>query len=297
MNKRKIKLGCAPINWTNDDLPALGGDLSFEQCVSEMALAGFYGSEIGVKYPKDKEVLKKALDLRGLVICNGWFSSLLSAQPVEKTLNSFCKHMDFLFDLGARIVGVGECGVTIHGNESIPLSHAPVLSDTQFKNIANGLNRMGEIAKTKGMELAFHYHIGTGIQTREEIDRLMAMTDKELVGLVLDSGHATLAGVDPVNLIHTYPNRIKHVHLKDLRKRIFNQLKAEDWSFLKGIKQGLFTVPGDGDMVDWNGVFNALTEIKYEGWIVIEAEQDPHKYNPLEYAIKARQFIKEKMGI
>lgn len=296
MSNRGIRLGCAPINWTNDDLPSLGGDLTFEQCASEMALAGYEGSEIGTKYPKEKEILKKALDLRNLVICNGWFSSFLTSdKPMKYTLNSFKEHIDFTYYLGARVVGVGECGITIHGNESVPLSKAPVLTQMQFENLAAGLNEMGQMAKDKGMHLAFHYHIGTGIQTDDEIHKLMSMTDEELVGLVLDSGHSTLAGGNPVALTKKYADRIKHVHLKDLRSNAYNELKEKDWSFLTGIKKGLFTVPGDGDMVDWNGLFAALDN--YEGWIVVEAEQDPYKYDPLEYAIKARKFITQKLEL
>jgi inosose dehydratase len=298
LDSKKVKLGCAPINWTNDDLPSLGGELTFQQCISEMALAGYKGSEIGTKYPKDKEVLKKALDLRGLQICNGWFSSFFTSEkPIDYTLDLFKQHADFTYYLGARVVGIGECGVTIHGNESIPLSQAPILSDQQFEKLAKGLNEIGKIAKQKGMKAAFHYHIGTGVQSTEETERLLAMTDPDLVGIVFDTGHSTLAGGDPVKLLEKYLDRVFHIHFKDLRSAVYNQLKDQDWSFLKGVKEGLFTVPGDGDMVDWDGIFNILNKSNYEGWIVVEAEQDPAKADPLEYAIKARKFIAEKTGL
>lgn len=298
LDSKKVKLGCAPINWTNDDLPSLGGELTFQQCVSEMALAGYKGSEIGTKYPKEKEVLKKALDLRGLQICNGWFSSFFTSEkPIDYTLDLSKQHAEFTYYLGARVVGIGECGVTIHGNESIPLSQAPILSDQQFEKLAKGLNEIGKIAKQKGMKAAFHYHIGTGVQSTEETERLLAMTDPDLVGIVFDTGHSTLAGGDPVKLLEKYLDRVFHIHFKDLRSAVYNQLKDQDWSFLKGVKEGLFTVPGDGDMVDWDGIFNILNKSNYEGWIVVEAEQDPAKADPLEYAIKARKFIAEKTGL
>ena len=135
----KVQFGCAPINWTNDDLPSLGGELTYQQCLSEMALAGYKGSEGGCKYPKDFDVLKKALDLRGLQICNMWFSSFFTTFENERTFAEFEKHMDFTYGLGARVIGVGECGVTVHGQEETPLfSNCPILTEEQMKNLAEG---------------------------------------------------------------------------------------------------------------------------------------------------------------
>lgn len=293
-----IRYGCAPINWTNDDLPSLGGDLTYQQCLSEMALAGYTGSEGGNKYPKDYDTLRKALDIRGMQICNMWFSSFLTTFENDKTYAAFDTHMDYTYSLGARVVGVGECGVTIHGQEETPLfSKSPVLTDAQFENMAKGLNEMGRRAKEKGMNLCFHPHVGTGIQSLAEIDRLMEMTDPSLVYLLFDTGHSTVAGENPVEILSKYIGRTRHIHLKDVRSPILNQLKSEDWSFLHGVKEGMFTVPGDGDMVDWNAIFGIIKENNYDGWIVVEAEQDPAKADPLEYAIIARKFLRGHLGV
>lgn len=298
LNAEKVKLGCAPINWTNDDLPELGGELTFEQCISEMALAGFAGSEIGTKYPTDRSVLKKALDLRNLTICNGWFSSHFTSKPKEETIQAFIEHRDFLYDMGARVVGVGEVGRTIHGNENAPLfSDRPYLTEEQFQALATGLEEIGQLAQEKGMKVAFHYHVGTGIETKAEIDKIMEMTDPNLVHLLFDTGHATVAGENPIEILQQYASRVGHVHVKDVRSEVLEKMQKENLSFLQGIKAGLFTVPGDGDMVNIEKVFELLGESNYEGWIVVEAEQDPHKADPLEYAIKARNFIREKTGL
>lgn len=104
-DRDKVKLGIAPIAWTNDDLPELGGENTFEQCVSEMALAGFTGSEVGNKYPKDPEVLKRALELRGLEICNQWFSSFLLTKPFEEVEKDFRSRLAFLKAMGAKVIG------------------------------------------------------------------------------------------------------------------------------------------------------------------------------------------------
>ena len=293
----KVQFGCAPINWSNDDLHSLGGECTFEQIVSEMALAGFTGCEIGNKYPSDPAVLKKALDLRGLVICNMWFSTFFTTFENEKTYEAFDKHMEYTYSLGARVVGCGECGVTVHGQEETPLfPNAPVLTDEQMNNLAEGLNELGRRAKAKGMKLCFHPHVGTGIQTIEEIDRLMELTDPNLVYLLFDTGHSVTGGNDPVAIIKKYINRVGHIHVKDVRREVFEEVKSGNHSFLWGVKHGMFTVPGDGNCVDWNGVFDVIRNSDYEGWIVVEAEQDPAKADPLEYAQKARAFMREQLG-
>ena len=291
-----IRLAIAPIGWTNDDMPELGGEIPFEQCISEMALAGFEGSEVGNKYPRDPEKLNKALKLRGLTICNAWFSSFLTTKPLAEVEKDFIKHCDFLYAVGARIIGAAEQGNSIQG-KPLPIFDAkPRFTDEEWKRLTEGLNHLGTIAKKKGMQLVYHHHMGTGVQTTEEIDRLMEMTDPELVGLLYDSGHLVFSGEDHLAVLHKYLKRIKHVHLKNVRFEVMEKAKKEKWSFLQAVRNGVFTVPGDGGL-DFVPVFDALKSGGYKGWWVVEAEQDPAKANPLEYALIARRYIKEKAGI
>ena len=297
LDKEKVKLGIAPIAWTNDDMPDLGKENTFEQCVSEMALAGFTGSEIGGKYPTDTEILKKALDLRGMEICNCWFSSFLISRPYEETEKEFIKQTDFLKTMGAKVIGVSEQSYSIQGKMEQPVWEGKhVMDDREWKLLVEGLNKLGKIAKDKGMLLTFHHHMGTVIQTEEEIDRFMKEVDPNLVYLLFDSGHLSFAGIDPAKVLGKYIDRVKHVHLKDIRKPLVVKSKTEQWSFLKGVREGVFTVPGDGD-VDFTPIFRILEENRYEGYVVVEAEQDPAIANPLEYAIKARKYIAEKTGL
>ncbi|WP_302418157.1 myo-inosose-2 dehydratase [Blautia marasmi] len=297
LDKSKVRLGIAPIAWTNDDMPDLGKENTFEQCVSEMALAGFTGSEVGGKYPADTKVLKKALDLRGIQICNQWFSSFLISKPFEETEKEFIKAADFLKEMGAKVIGVSEQSYSIQGKMEQPVWEGKyVMNDEEWKLLAEGLNKLGKIAKDKGMTLTFHHHMGTVVQTEEEIDRFMEMVDPELVFLLFDSGHLSFAGIDPEKVLKRYVNRVKHVHLKDIREEMVKKSKNERWSFLKGVREGVFTVPGDGD-VDFAPIFRILEDAGYEGWVVVEAEQDPAKANPLEYAKKARAYIAEKTGL
>lgn len=297
-DKKKVKLGIAPIAWTNDDLPDLGKENTFEQCVSEMALAGFTGSEVGNKYPKDTKVLKKALELRGMEICNQWFSSFLLTKPFEEVERDFREQLTFLKEMGARIIGASEQSYSVQGQQGVPVfGHKYVMNDEEWSIFCSGMNRLGKIAKEEyGITLTFHHHMGTVVQDPEEVERMMDNTDPEYVSLLFDTGHFTYCGADPYEMAVKYAGRIKHVHLKDIRREIVEKVKAENLSFLDGVRMGAFTVPGDG-CIDFDPIFRVLEESGYEGYMLVEAEQDPAKANPLEYALKARKFIAEKTGL
>jgi inosose dehydratase len=291
-----IKLAIAPIGWTNDDLPELGGEIPFEQCISEMALAGFSGSEVGNKYPKDPKILNKALQLRGLTICNAWFSSFLTTKPYKEVEAAFIKHQDFLYAVGARVIGAAEQGHSIQGQNKPIFDAKPVFTNDEWDRLCDGLNRLGKKAAQKGMKLTYHHHMGTGVQTAAEIDRLMENTDPDLLGLLYDTGHLVFSGEDHLAVLQKWLDRIGHVHLKDMRPAIRKKAVKGKWSFLQAVKEGVFTVPGDGS-VDFEPVFKILKKVKSPLWWVVEAEQDPARANPLEYALKARSYIREKAGI
>lgn len=291
-----VLLGIAPIGWTNDDLPELGGTNTFEQCISEMALAGFSGSEIGNKYPKDPVALNKALKLRNLTICNAWFSTYFTTKSLDEVENAFIKHRDFLYAVGARVIGVSEQGNSIQGNLYLSIfDNKPIFSDSEWEKVAKGLNRLAQLAEEKGMTLGYHHHMGTGVESFKEIQELMNRTNRN-VYLLFDTGHAYFAGIDPIKLLKTYIERINHVHLKDVRKEILEKVKREQLSFLSAVKNGVFTVPGDGN-IEFKPIFEVLKENNYVGWYVVEAEQDPLIANPFEYALKARSYIKETAQI
>ena len=292
-----IKLGIAPLAWTNDDMPDLGAENTFEQCVSEMALAGFTGCEVGNKYPKDPVVLKKALDLRGMQIASAWFSSFLLTQPYEQVEKDFIAHCEFLKAMGAKFCNVAEQGNSVQGQLNTPVfAGKPVNTEEQWKLLTEGLNKLGAVAKKIGLTMTYHHHMGTGVQTEAEIDRLMRDTDPELVFLLYDTGHLVCSGEDYIGILKKYLPRIRHIHLKDIRMSIRNKVKDEDMSFLDGVRAGMFTVPGDGN-VDFEPIFDIVNQSNYDGWFIVEAEQDPAKANPLEYAIKARKYIRDKAHI
>ena len=297
-DKNKVKLGIAPIAWTNDDMPDLGKENTFEQCVSEMALAGFTGSEVGNKYPKDPEVLKKALELRGVEICNQWFSSFLITKPFEEVEKEFRAQLTFLKAMGAKVIGASEQSHSVQGQMDTPVFGPKYeMNDEEWDTFCTGMNKLGKIAKEEyGIALTFHHHMGTVVQSLAEVDRMMENTDPEYVSLLFDTGHFTYCGEDPLEVVKKYVHRIKHVHLKDIRPEVVEQVKKENMSFLAGVRAGAFTIPGDG-CINYDPIFKVLEDAGYEGYMVVEAEQDPAKANPLEYAIRARKFIAEKTGL
>lgn len=297
MEMKNVKIGIAPIAWTNDDLPDLGKENTFEQCVSEMALAGYAGCEIGNRYPRDLAVLKKALDLRGLQICNAWFSTYFTRGQKEETIQKFIEHRDFLHVLGAKVIGISEQGNSIQGT-TLPIFDAkPVYTAAQWQAVTEGFEILGALAAEKGMRLGVHHHMGTGVQTEAEIDYLMEHTS-EKVGLLYDCGHLYYSeGSQEATLrvLEKHIGRVVHVHLKDVRPNVLEQVRCEKLSFLEGVRAGSFTVPSDG-VIHFEPIFACLAAHQYQGWMVVEAEQDPAKANPLEYALKARAFIREKTG-
>ena len=259
---------------------------------------GFTGSEVGNKYPKDTKVLKHALDLRGVEICNQWFSAFLITKPFEEVEKEFRAQLAYLKEMGAKVIGASEQSYSVQGQEDTPVfGHKYVMDDEEWDTFCNGMNYLGKIAKEEyGIALTFHHHMGTVVQDPDEVERMMANTDPEYVSLLFDTGHFTYCGADPLEMVKKYVNRIKHVHLKDIRPEVVKEVKDNDLSFLEGVRRGAFTVPGDG-CIDFDPIFKVLEENGYEGYMLVEAEQDPAKANPLEYAIKARKYIHEVCGL
>jgi inosose dehydratase len=296
-DRERVYLGITPTGWTNDDMPGLGDDIPFEQCVSEMALAGFEGCSVGHKYPKDPAVLKRELDLRGLRVSEPWASTLFTVEEMEeRTVETFRQQMAFIKEMGGTDVVVAELGHAVHQQPVYVLANKPIFSDEQWGRMVEGLNRLGRMAAEEDMRLCYHHHMGTGVQTREEVDRLMNDTDPEVVHLLLDTGHLYWAGDDPLDMARAYADRIKHVHLKDIRKDVLDNCTERKLSFLESVIEGAFTVPGDG-VIDFEPIFRTLADAGYEGWLIVEAEQDPHKANPLEYAMKARAYLRQVAGL
>jgi len=291
------KIGIAPINWSNDDDPSLGGDISFEQCIQEMAETGYQGCEIGNKFPRDVDELNTHLKPLHLEISSAWFSSMLTVEgQFEETLSRFLHHLSFLNNLGAKFVTIAECGQAIHGSSKGLFQQQSIrLSSMQWNALIQGLHIMGRLCHDYGMKLVYHHHLGTVIEQEVHLHQLMESTCPDLVGLLLDTGHAYASGMCPIRLLKEYSSRVDYIHLKDVRNVILSKAQQSNWSFLNAVKAGLFTVPGDGN-INFEGIFTQIKENAYRGWLIVEAEQDPNMANPKDYAVKARKFIKQQIG-
>lgn len=294
---KDIKLGICPIGWSNDDMWDLGDENTFQQCISEMRLAGFTGCEVGHKYPEDVKELKEALDLRGMTIASKWFSSFLGTKPYEETFEEFKKEIEYLSYAGATAINISEQSYSIQGNQDLSIfDNKATFTDAEFMQMCEGLNKLAEYAKSNGIRACFHHHMGTCVQTLEETVRMLENTSDDLL-LCYDTGHWTFSEVDPLAILDKFPNRIGHVHLKNMRKPVRDQAIKESWSFLKSVRNGCFTVPGDPEgCVDFPAVLKKLDDIGYEGWIMVEAEQDPAKANPFKYAKMAYEYITAEMA-
>lgn len=290
----KIELGIAPIGWTNDDMPDLGSEISFEQCISEMSEAGFKGTEIGNKYPKDARELYKALEAQGLKIANCWHSTFLLTKPLEEEEQEFRKRCEFLSNMGAKVIGVSEQSYSIQGTDLAVFDNKYVMNDKEWDTLIKGLDHLGKVALEYDISLTFHHHMGTVVQNEDEVKRLMDSSKPCYVSLLYDTGHLAYCEADYLEILTKYIDRVKHIHLKDIRPDAIETVKTGQMSFLKGVRLGTFTVPGDG-VIDFGPVFNIVARSNYSGWMLVEAEQDPAIANPLEYAKKAYAYIDNLM--
>lgn len=289
-----VRIGINPISWSNDDLPALGGETSLETALAEGAEIGYQGFELGNKFPKEGPALKAKLAEYGVVCVSGWYSGQLAEGPLDSEIEACHAHMSKLQFNGCKVVVYGEVAGSIQGRVDTPLAKRPrFTSDAQWAGYAKKLNAFGEHLKARyGITLAYHHHMGAYVESPADADRLMAETDPAKVGLLFDTGHAYFGGAaDPVALLKKHLTRVVHVHCKDVRPAVIAQARNDGWSFLNGVINGTFTVPGDG-VIDFDAVLTTLHAGGYEGWLVVEAEQDPAVAPSYAYAKKGFDTLK-----
>ncbi len=276
-----IRIGANPIGWSNDDMPEVGGNIALEQCLTEARLAGFTGMELGNKFPRQADRLRPILEAYGHALVGGWYSCELLERDVDAEMEAARDHTTLLKDMGCQVFIVCETSNAVHGQKDTPLSARPVLEHSSWPEFARRLTEFaGRLKETYGLQLVYHHHMGTVVQSEAEIDRLMETTGPAL-HLLLDTGHATWGGGNPARIARHYRDRISHVHCKDIREDVMWRSQCEDWSFLDSVLAGVYTVPGDG-FIDYVSVFRALPG--YSGWVIVEAEQDPEKAEPARYA-------------
>ncbi len=277
-----IKLGINPIVWSNDDLPSLGEHISLETCLAQAREAGYQGIEWGSKFPRDPEVLTPLLKSYDLQLISGWVGGRLLQRTVEEELQAHQESLHILKTLGCEVLIYAEVLESVHSSRSMLLSQRPHMPADRWEEYGTKLTAFAEHCAAQGLKLAYHHHMGTVIESEDEIDALMTFTG-DLVGLTLDTGHLCFAKADLAGVIEKHGRRVRHVHLKDVRAEVLQRVSQEPCSFLDAVVDGVYTVPGDG-CLDFPGTLKALKEVDYQGWLVVEAEQDPRCADPLVYA-------------
>ena len=276
-----IRFGVSPIAWINDDMPELGGETPLAQVLDDARAIGFCGIELGGKFPKDPGALGPLLHGYGLALVGGWYSGALLVQSAAAEIAALQPHLALLKAMGSKVFIFAETSNAIHGRRDRPLSQTPRLDHAAWPVFGARLTEVADYIQAQGLRFAYHHHLGTVVEGPGDLEAFLAETGPT-VGLTLDTGHAALAGVDPVALIHSHPQRIAHVHCKDVRREVFARVAGEGASFLDGVLAGMFTVPGDGGL-DYGPVMRGLAEIGYAGWVIVEAEQDPAIADPRRY--------------
>ncbi len=288
-----IRYGTNPIAWSNDDDHSLGADISLEQCLREAGQIGFDGIEQGHKMPVEPQALDAALAPHGLRFISGWHSLNLLRRSLEDEKTAIGPHLDLLGAMGCKVCIVCETSNAVHGRDGVALSRSPVLGAHRWAGFGADVEAIARHCADRGLTLVYHHHMGTIVQTGPEIDTLMAHTGPA-THLLLDTGHALFGGADPGDLARRYMGRVRHIHAKNIRPEIMHRVKAQDLSFLEGVRLGVFSVPGDPDgCVGFEPVLRAAADHGYDGWLVIEAEQDPGLRNPLKYQSMGLKALKQ----
>ncbi len=278
-----IRYGANPIAWSNDDDQTLGAFISLEQCLKEAGEIGFDGIENGHKFPQDPGELRAKLEPNGLAFVSAWYSLNLLAQSVEEELKAIDPHIDRLLAMDCDVCIASECSNTVHGSQTIPLSQRSTLSAEEWKVFGANIETVAEHSKSRGLDLVYHPHMGTVVQTPEEYDLLMEHTGPA-TKLLFDTGHCFFGGGNPAEVLAPHVHRLGHLHCKNVRPDIMQQVWDEDLPFIEGVRRGVFTVPGDEEgAVDFDAVLKVVADSGYQGWLVIEAEQDAAVRNPFEY--------------
>ena len=284
-----VKLGIAPIAWSNDDMPELGGDTSLETCLSEARQAGFTGIESGGKFPKTSKELIPILNKFDMKLCSGWYGANLLKNSVKEEMANIRGQLNLFKDCKAPCIVFAEVTDSIQSKKVVPLSKRPQLKKEDWISYCKKINEVGKRLEDEQMPLAYHHHMGTVIQSHEDTVRLMQETN-DSVKLTIDTGHMLFAGGNSLKIIKDFKEKIAHVHCKDMRENILKKSLTNDYSFRQAFLEGAFTVPGDG-CIDYKPILKELKSNNYKGWLVVEAEQDPKKANPLEYAKKGYKYL------
>ena len=289
----KIKLGIAPIAWSNDDMPELGGDTPIEKCLEDTQIAGFSGIELGGKFPRNPGITNFLLNKYNLKMPGGWYGGLLRGRSVKEEWLALQNHLNLLKLVNADVFIFADVSGSIQSIASRRLSSRPYLEKDEWSSYCKKISELSNMLMDEGIPMSYHEHMGTIIQSEEDVDKFMSLTNENTF-ILYDTGHLMFAEANHERVLKNYISKINHIHCKDVRKNVFLNCIKNDLSFRDSFLEGVFTVPGDG-CIDYNPLLKILFEYKYTNWLVIEAEQDPKKANPLEYAKIGYKYLSNRL--
>lgn len=279
-----VKIGISLIAWQNDDLPDLTADFTTEGAMEDAGRIGYQGVERGRRMPADTEGLRSYLDRYGVSLCGGWCSGSLMTASLEDEKAAVLQQVEQFVALDAPCIVYAECSNTVQGDLLTPVRNRPKLSRDDVKSYAAKLTELAKWMSDKGMTLSYHHHMGSMIEDAEDINWLMEGSGPE-VALLYDTGHLLFAGADPLAVLDRWGDRVHHVHFKNVRPDKMAWVRTENRSFLDGVQAGVYSVPGDPDgCIDFQAITDRLKAMDYDGWIVVEAEQDPAIAPPFKYS-------------
>ncbi|KAF0864630.1 myo-inosose-2 dehydratase [Pseudomonas sp. LD120] len=285
-----IRIGINPISWSNDDLPALGGETPLSTALSEGREIGYQGFELNGKFPKDAQGVAAVLRPYELALVSGWYSGRLARRSAAEEIDAIASHVQLLKHNGASVLVYGEVADSIQGSPVRLIERPRFHSAQAWQDYADKLTTLARFTLSQGVRLAYHHHMGAYVESPADIDQLMRLSGEE-VGLLFDSGHCYMGGREPLEVLRKHIHRVCHVHFKDVRKPVVQLARNNLWSFPDCIVNGTFTVPGDGDL-DFAALLDVLLDAGYQGWLVVEAEQDPAVAPSYVYAKKGYDTLR-----
>ena len=283
-----ILYGTNPIAWANDDDQSIGADISTERILDEAGCQiGFDGIENGHRWPENPAELREMLGAYGLKWISGWYSTELLVRSVDEEIEAFQLHLGRLKENGSKVCVTCECSNTVHGARDTPVNAKPVLTGDEMKAFGAKMEAFAVYMGSQGIDLTYHHHMGTVVESPSEIDAFMAATGPA-TKMLFDAGHCYFGGGDPTEVLKKHVGRVRHFHAKNVRPGVAKKVRDENLSFLDGVLAGAFTVPGDQDgAIDFTPLMQILADAGYgadtDRWLVIEAEQDPNVRNPRLY--------------
>ncbi|NKZ13638.1 TIM barrel protein [Mycolicibacterium septicum DSM 44393] len=258
-----IKIAGAPISWGVCEVPGWGYQLDPERVLTEMRDTGLTATELGPEgfLPADTAELQSVLTRHGLA-CVGGFVPVVLHNADHDPADDLAGPLDSLVAAGAGVV------VLAAATGSDGYDSRPVLDDDQWATLLSNLDRLASIVAARGLLAVLHPHVGTMVETRDDVDRVLAGS---AIPLCLDTGHLLIGGTDPLELAKAVPHRIAHTHLKDVDAALAAKVQSGEISYTDAVKAGMYTPLGTGD-VDIAGIVSVLRDNGFDGWFVMEQD-------------------------